>query len=67
MDADEVGDKVLGKFSALSQLVPVVLSLLLGVMWTVGHGHEAFTNHAVAVMAALGYVIVSLEEIVAFC
>lgn len=54
MDADEVGDKVLGKLSALSQLVPVVLSLLLGVMWTVGHGHEAFTNHAVAVMAALG-------------
>lgn len=54
MDPDEVGDKLLGFRHALQQLVPVLLSLVLGVMWTVGHGHEAFRDHAVAVMAALG-------------
>ncbi|EWM27687.1 cdp-ethanolamine:dag ethanolamine phosphotransferase [Nannochloropsis gaditana] len=57
----EVGNKVLGRREAVRQLLPVLLSFLLGAMWTVGHGQHVFLEHPVGVLLALGLTMAYLS------
>jgi len=64
---EEVGGKVLGRKEAMRQLLPVLLSFLLGGMWTVGHGHHVFLDHPVGVLMALGLTMAYLSTRMIVC
>ena len=54
MTSDEIGAKQLGWLAAVWHLVPMIVSFILGGMWTVGHGHHVFIDHPVGVIMGLG-------------
>jgi len=67
LSPEEVGGKVLGRKEAMRQLLPVLLSFLLGGMWTVGHGQHVFLDHPVGVLMALGLTMAYLSTRMIVC
>jgi hypothetical protein len=51
----------------MRQLLPVLLSFLLGGMWTVGHGQHVFLDHPVGVLMALGLTMAYLSTRMIVC
>lgn len=67
LPTEEIGGKVLGRKEAVRQLLPMLLSFLLGGMWTVGHGQHVFLDHPVGVLMALGLTMAYLSTRMIVC
>lgn len=67
LPTEEVGGKVLGRKEAMQHLLPVLLSFILGGMWTVGHGQHVFLDHPVGVLMALGLTMAYLSTRMIVC